>query len=142
MMKKIISVLLLFIIVLSTTACSGNLFKPKGHIDNVKISDYSSEIYTDDEIKDAIDVTLEYFKNEFYDCTLTELSYLGDEWLTDYQTFATRENADDVIVFISNFDTGSSGGDGSLNPNDTYENWSWILVRENGGQWRHVDHGY
>ena len=20
--------------------------------------------------------------------------------------------------------------------------WSWILVRNNGGKWRHVDHGY
>lgn len=135
MMKKIISVLLLCIVAFGLTACGGD-------VSNVKIHDYKSEIYTDAEIEEAIDVTLNYFKKEFSDCTLTELSYLGDEWLTDYQTFATRENADDVIVFISNFDTGSSGGDGSLNPNDTYENWSWILVRENGGQWRHVDHGY
>ena len=22
------------------------------------------------------------------------------------------------------------------------DDWKWILVRDNGGQWKHVDHGY
>lgn len=35
-----------------------------------------------------------------------------------------------------------AGGDVSLNPNSTYTRWEWILVRSNGGSWRHVDHGY
>ena len=43
---------------------------------------------------------------------------------------------------VSSFDVDSSGGDGSLNPNSTYNDWKWILVRTNGGQWQHVDHGY
>ena len=51
-------------------------------------------------------------------------------------------NADEVIVLLSSFDVDSSGGDGSLNPNSTYDNWSWILVRTSGGKWKHVDHGY
>ncbi|MGN0339060.1 MAG: hypothetical protein ACI4D0_01045 [Lachnospira sp.] len=34
------------------------------------------------------------------------------------------------------------GGDGSSNPNSTYSDWKWILVRTNGGHWQHVDHGY
>ena len=33
-------------------------------------------------------------------------------------------------------------GGGSLNPNDTYKNWKWILVRGSDGQWKHLDHGY
>lgn len=43
---------------------------------------------------------------------------------------------------VSSFDVDSSGGDGSLNPNSTYNDWKWILVRTNGGKWQHVDHGY
>ena len=50
--------------------------------------------------------------------------------------------ADEVIVLISSFDVDSSGGDGSLNPNSTYTRWSWILVRNKNGKWKHVDHGY
>ena len=35
-----------------------------------------------------------------------------------------------------------SGGDGSLNPNSTYKDWIWLLVRNKQGEWKHVDHGY
>ena len=34
------------------------------------------------------------------------------------------------------------GGDGSFNPNSTYTGWNWILARDQGGKWSHVDHGY
>ena len=66
----------------------------------------------------------------------------GDDSSKDYQDWADRNNADEVIVLLSSFDVDSSGGDGSLNPNSTYNDWKWILVRTNGGQWQHVDHGY
>ena len=51
-------------------------------------------------------------------------------------------SADEVIVLVSSFDVGKSGGDGSLNPDSTYTKWKWILVRNKSGSWRHVDHGY
>ena len=35
----------------------------------------------------------------------------------------------------STFDTNASGGDGSLEPNTTYDNFQWILVRDNGKTW-------
>ena len=25
---------------------------------------------------------------------------------------------------------------------DTIKNWMWILIRTDGGKWKHVDHGY
>ena len=75
-------------------------------------------------------------------CTLTEIYYAGDDSSKDHQDWVNRNNADEVIVLLSSFDVDSSGGDGSLNPNSTYNDWKWILVRTNGGQWQHVDHGY
>ena len=72
----------------------------------------------------------------------TEIYYAGMTVLKTIKIGADRNNADEVIVFISSFDVDSSGGDGSLNPNSTYNDWKWILVRTNGGQWQHVDHGY
>ena len=133
-MKKLTLVLAL-ICVIGLVACGGN-------VKNVKITDYSSEIYSDAEIENAIDVAIDYFEKNFEGCTLTEITYLGDDKLDNWQEFAERNNADDVIVLVSSFNVGASGGDGSLNPNSTYTNWKWVLVRTNGGKWEHVDHGY
>lgn len=134
-MKRITVFILVLACVLGLVGCGGN-------IRNVQITDYTSEIYSDAEIESAIKVTLAYFRKEFSGCTLKDITYLGDEHLADWQEFAQRHNADDVIVLVSAFDVGASGGDGSLNPNSTYRNWKWILVRSNGGRWQHVDHGY
>lgn len=121
--------------VMSLVGCGGNA-------KNVKITEYTSEKYSNDEIKDAIDIAIDYFTKEFEGCTLTEITYLGDDENDDWQEFADRNNATDVIVLVSSFDVDASGGDGSLNPNSTYTNWKWILVRTDGGKWKHVDHGY
>ena len=134
-MKKLIALVLALVCVSGLVACGGN-------IKNVIITDYSSEIYSDAEIESAINVAIDYFEKEFEGCTLTEITYLGDDKLADWQEFADRNNATDVIVLVSSFDVDASGGDGSLNPNSTYTNWKWILVRTNGGKWKHVDHGY
>ena len=61
--------------------------------------------------------------------TLTEIYYAGDKILPSYEYWADTNDADDVIVFISSFDVGSSGGDGSLTPDSTYDNWQWVLLR-------------
>ena len=134
-MKKVLSSVLLSVFVLSLVSCNDNS-------ENVKITDFKSEIYSDAEIESAIDIIVDYFNIFFEGCTLTEITYLGDDNLDDWQEFAERNSADDVIVLVSSFDVDSSGGDGSLNPNSTYTDWKWILVRTDGGEWRHVDHGY
>lgn len=134
-MKKIITLVLVLVCVMSLVGCGGNAGK-------VKITEYTSEIYSDTEISDAIDVAIDYFKKEFDGCTLTEITYIGDDKNDDWREFADRNNATDVIVLVSSFDVDASGGDGSLNPNSTYTNWKWILVRTNSGKWMHVDHGY
>lgn len=134
-MKKLRALVLALVCVIGLVACGGN-------VKNVKITDYSSEIYSDAEIENAIDVAIDYFEKNFEGCTLTEITYLGDDKLDGWQAFAEQNDADDVIVLVSSFDVDASGGDGSLNPNSTYTNWKWILIRNNGGKWKHVDHGY
>ncbi|MBQ8930193.1 MAG: hypothetical protein IJ052_07330 [Oscillospiraceae bacterium] len=49
----------------------------------------------------------------------------------------------ELIVVLSTFETDSKGGTGSLNPNETYTDWQWRLVRtENMKSWELVDWGY
>jgi ABC-type glycerol-3-phosphate transport system substrate-binding protein len=133
-MKKLIALVLALVCVIGLVACGGN-------VKNVKITDYSSEIYSDAEIENAIDVAINYFEKNFEGCTLTEITYLGDDELDNWQEFAERNNADDVMVLVSSFNVGASGGGGSLNPNDTSTNWKWVLVRTKDGKGEPVDHG-
>ena len=134
-MKKIVYIMLCILLGCSLSACGGNDSKVNTH--NV-----DSEIYSEEDINAAIDTIKKEFKKDWKGCTLTEIYYAGDDSSKDHQDWANRNNADEVIVLQSSFDVDSSGGDGSLNPNSTYNGWNWILVRTNGGQWQHVDHGY
>ena len=134
-MKRIVGLLMCCILVLSLCACGGNT-------KNVKIQEVNSELYTQDEINSAIGTIKEEFKDHWKGCTLTDIYYAGDDTSKDYQDWANRNDADEVIVLLSSFDVDASGGDGSLNSNSTYDDWNWILVRTNGGKWEHVDHGY
>jgi len=134
-MKKVIIFLVCTVMTLSLCACGGN-------VKNVNVVDVESEIYTSDDINSAIETIIKEFDKKWKGCTLKEIYYAGDEISPNYQDWADRNNAEEVIVLLSSFDVDSSGGDGALNPNSTYTGWNWILVRNNGGQWRHVDHGY
>ena len=44
------------------------------------------------------------------------ISGIIDDYCTDFQEFADRNNADEVIVLLSSFDVDSSGGDGNPVP--------------------------
>lgn len=136
-MKKIVYIIAMISILLMLTACDG------GNAAHVKVLDWEpSEIYTDSDIESAVQTVKDYFRKEFDGCTLTEIEYAGDSVSLSEAEYAKRYHADEVIVLYSSFDVDASGGDGSLNPNETYDGWLWILVREKGGTWKHVDHGY
>ena len=135
-MKKIIAMLLLCALLLGFTGRGGD-------VSDVQVQLWEeSELYDDKEIHSAINEAIRYFKKHFNGCTLREITYAGDDVTAAHGEWAERHDADETIVLISSFDVDSSGGDGSLNPNSTYNGWNWILVRDTGGRWRHVDHGY
>ena len=134
-MKKILATILCFIIVFSLAGCGGKTSE-------IKTRNVESEMYSQEEITSAVETIKKEFKSNWKGCTLKEIYYAGDDSSKDHQDWADRNNADEVIVLLSSFYVGRNGGDGSLNTNHTYENWNWILVRMNDGEWVHVDHGY
>ena len=126
----------LFLILISLlTGCA------KGDVSNVEKIFSTSAAYTHAEIESAMEVAIAHFRKEFNGCTLTEIRYeesrdaAGAEWA---QTYGAKEG----IVLLSSFDVDSSGGDGSLNPDSTYHNWQWVLVRSNDGAWELKTWGY
>ncbi len=134
-MKKVTAIFLTLSMLFILTSCGGN-------IKNVTINEVSSNIYSKKDIENAIDTTLKYFKKNFKGCTLTEISYIGDELSDEFEEWQKQYQKDEVIILISSFDVDSTGGDGSLNPNSTYKRWQWILARDKGKNWVHMDHGY
>ena len=133
-MKKLICILLLTII-----AFGAYIIITDKSID---ILPYESEIYTDEEIEDAITEAKRYFRREFEGCKLLTITYLGDDSIENHREFAERRGADDVLVLVSSFYVSPNGGDGSLSQNDIYTGFKWIMVRDNDGKWQHADHGY
>ena len=147
-MKKAFTIVLACIMIVGLCSCGGGVSKVTiqkygGDVSKVAIQKYESDLYTEKEISSAINVVIKYFENDFSGCTLTEITYAGDEEsIRETEYYAEDANADEVIVLVSSFDVDSSGGDGSLTPNSTYSDWKWILVRNKGGEWKYFTHGY
>ena len=134
-MKKVLCVMLCILLTLSLSACGGSTR-------SATTRRVPSEIYSLPDIESAINVIKAEFRTFWRGCILIEISYAGDEKSIAAQDMAAQYGADEVVVLTSFFRVDSSGGDGSLSPNYTYTRWQWVLVRSNGGAWRHVDHGY
>lgn len=115
-----------------------------GNAENVEIGKHEpSKIYSDEDINAAVQCVKKYFKQNFNDCTLTYISYYGDDEIEPNSCLTKANGYDETIVLISSFDTGpTNGASTGLEPNDTYTGWIWILGRKHGGNWEHVSHGY
>lgn len=103
------------------------------------IIDYGeSEIYSDQDKEDAVEVIIEKF-NQFEGCVLYEVSYTSDSYCLknlDYVNDLAPEGVvfSECIVFDTEFRSPIFGG-GAWNPNRIYE-WSWYLGRTEGGNWQ------
>ena len=102
---------------------------------------YSNKI-SENEIKSAVDIVIKDFKY-FIGCDLRKLWYdeaVSNSEIEDYLLYGKGSINDikkeNIIILLSDFYVDSSGGDGSFEPNSTYENWMWILIREkNTANW-------
>ena len=132
-MKRILSLSLIFVLLFSLTSC--------GTLNFVDIEEFSSDIYTANDVTSAMEVVLEYFMDQ-KDRILLKLSYAGDAELADYRDWADRNGADEVIVFVTDYYVSCFSDTPTQNTASKYENWGFILVRSDGGEWEIVDQGY
>ena len=113
-----------------------------GKTENVNRDTGKSSLYSESEIQSAMDVVVAKFKHSFQGCELTDLWYDEEYSSARSADWAEQYGAEEAIALLSNFTVDGSGGDGSLNPNSTYKNWNWILVRGGSGDWTLKDWGY
>lgn len=87
---------------------------------------------------------------DFKGCTLKKIWY--DEEKSNYHANGYLRNGkgsingtkiENVIVLLSEFDVDSEGGDGSFEPNSTYGDWQFILIRDSkSSDWKIDSWGY
>ena len=135
-MKKIRVLLSLLLCAALLTACGG------GDISEVGRQMVESERYSKAEISRAMDQVEDHFRNEFDGCKLLDLRYDEEKTRAVAEVWAQQYGADEAIVLYSDFEVDSSGGDGSLNPDSTYRNWKWVLIRNRREAWELKTWGY
>lgn len=138
---SIVAAVLVFLtagVVLLFTSVADDLFIGPGLVDNAEIRQVESDIFTQEDIEEAIDKIKMDFYHDWKGCELTLIYYAGDEVSKE----ESEEKGIETLVLLSDFRTYHVPGDSSLNEYQTYHNWSWILIRTKDGAWEHVDHGY
>ena len=131
---KFVRFLALVLSVLLLTACGG------GDVRTVARHIGRCEQYSKAQISDAMDEVEKFFHAEFDGCKLLRLSYDEEQTLEEAKGW-TEQCGAEAIVLYSDFSVDESGGDGSLNPGDTYRNWKWILKQTKVG-WKLETWGY
>jgi len=144
-MKKFLFFFIAITLCFTLVACN----QKSGQTNNVSITMGASERFSNAEIEEAINSVKKKFV-DFKGCYLTQLWYdetLSDSFIDEYMASGRGSTngvkAENVIVLRSAFTVDSTGGDGSFNPNSTYDDWNWILIRDSkDGSWNVDDWGY
>ena len=142
-MKKRVIVFCIMLSMLSLVVCKQNSIN-----DDVITGVGASIKFKEKEITNAINTVKSDF--DFKGCTLKKVWY--DEEKSNYFTKTYLGNGkgsingakiENVIVLLSDFDVDSLGGDGSFEPNSTYGEWQWVLIRDDKeSDWKIDDWGY
>lgn len=145
-MKKVLSYLGLIVVAIGFSILLASQF---GKSSNAHVSIEESTKFSEEEINEAIATVKRKFSG-FQGCELTEISYIeaeSNKIAEDYLKYGKGSeksmDPDNVIGLLSDVKVDSSGGDGSLEPNSTYTEWRWILIRDSKSKkWRVDDWGY
>jgi len=146
MKRTILLILLVCLSIIFLSACSDDVSK----IDRIELEIGNSVRFTQKEIMNAVHDVIKTFNADFSGCTLTHLWYdeekseaILNSYITTGRGSVNGIDRENVIVLLSNFEVGSSGHCQSLESNNTYKNWNWILIRDTkNGTWRVDDKGF
>lgn len=154
-MKEIVISLFVVLLIFSLVGCNQKLTEKDIVTENEAL--ISDELITDigdsykfdkEEIENAIKIVKENFS--FLTSTLTKIRYdeeLSDKftklYLEDGRGSVNGAKVENVIVLLSNFDVDDSGDNPVLNADSTYEDYQWVLIRDDKtSEWKIDDSGY
>ena len=145
MKKKLVLFIIVIVMAVFITAMISILAGHKGNTVNVKRVVGTSALYDEERINKAFDAVEDKFASDFKGCTLTELRYdkeVENKFVDEMQQYKTLHRRD-LIIVVSDFETDRKSQDLGLIPNETYEGWSWSLVKTDNVQgWEVVEGGW
>ena len=130
-MKKILVTLIMIATLLTITACGGM----------TTVNPIKSKIFEDKDYQAAVECLQEYFSS-WEGCTMKEISYAGDD-VVNAEADLAGVSPDCLIVLKTTFETDGEERENGLEPNYTYEDYTWTFERADFTMpWEHKDHGY
>ena len=141
-MKKVLWFLISFLFVCQLTGCSLLI--------NPKIDYGNSNVYSKEEMDDAIKIIRKEFFNLFMGSELKNIRYVSDdkcgvdelEWLNVLaEDNGSSEHFTECMLFLSDFHS-SKNGRGDLEADYEYTDWQWWLARSENGKWKLVTNGW
>ncbi|MDD6145923.1 MAG: DUF4829 domain-containing protein [Oscillospiraceae bacterium] len=139
-MKKFLPLILVLVALLMFSACSDH--------EKAEVVIGKSDLFTEEEIQAAVDLVLKDGFSKDAGATITKIWYEEESSRRAVEIY--MENGmgsvngvleENVMILFSDFKTGSKTQ--SLNPNDKYTGWRWILIRDSqDGSWKIDDCGY
>lgn len=145
--KAIIIVAIVLAAVLVLSAAGFILYqslKPKllGDISQAEIILQTSERHSNADIMNAVRLVKEHFHTYFGGCTLKKLYYDDEKSLNEEDYGKSTFNSVEAIILYSDFHVGENYPEVSLNENEDYVNWGWIVVKNQDGEWKLETWGY
>ena len=131
MKKKILAMLLTVVLLFS--GCGGHTLAVNRIVGE-------STVYSETEIKSAMNVVTRKFRSGFRGCVLLELRYDEEKTLRETERREEQGETGEILVLSSKFYVGKS--DGSLTPGMTYEGWTWELEKTVLGDWKLANYGF
>lgn len=144
-LKKVFFIFIILLILILLIAISTSAFANKtANKENVKILIGNSEIYSKEELNEAVKVVLDTFD---FPATLNEIYYDEVKSLSNSNKYATQYGVDEAIILYCNFTTYSNTDigflmPGPLNPNSEYTDYNFVLVRNDNEAWELKTSGY
>lgn len=139
-MRKARAIILFLLIIVFIGGCS------RGRVSDVKIDLGKSEIYSQEDLQDAVDVIISEIGGWSSVKEVYSVSYCGDESASSQLEYCKSLSEDreytKCVVFESSFRTTDSAGSDGFNENSLYDGWKWYLAKTDGGQWELVTWGY
>ncbi len=130
-MKRFIWIMTVLLLSLMLSACGGKLADGM----QVEITE-GDTYYSSEDIQAAVDTVEKEFKKDFPGCTMTALRYTALSGKDSNTEWAAQYDAEEAMVLYSDFTVDDSGRSESLNPDSTYTDWQWVLVRHAGEKWK------
>ena len=138
-MKKRVRIAVLALLFLAVSAGiigrGGNTWGVKRIVGESRYFQYSAK-----DIRNAMDLVERKFRRDFEGCKLLRLEYDESKTLAEQLEREKYDGVKRTMVLLSDFYVGF-GAEPSLNPNDTYRNWKWILT-DDGSGWELRTWGY